>query len=127
MQSIEEANVVIFLIDARTGVTEQDLHLLGYILEVGKSLVIAVNKWDGLTTIQRDEVKRGLDRRLQFIDFAKIKFISALHGTGVGDLFKDIGQAYLSATKKLPTPLLNQILQKALVAQSAAPYAWPSD
>jgi len=116
LQSIEEANVVILLIDARSGVSEQDLHLLGFILERGKSLVIAINKWDGLTPSQREEVKRELDRRLQFVDFAKIRFISALHGTGVGDLFGDVQKAYDSAIKKMPTPLLNQILQKIVMA-----------
>jgi len=116
LQSIEEANVVIFLLDASAGVTEQDLHLLGFILELGRALVIAVNKWDGLTLSQRNEMKRGLDRRLAFVDFAHIKFISALHGTGVGNLFKEVQLAYQSATKKLPTPRLNQILQKAVMA-----------
>jgi GTPase len=116
LQSIEEANVVLLLIDARSGVSEQDLHLLGFVLERGKSLIIAINKWDGLSTSQRADVKRELDRRLQFVDFAKIKFISALHGTGVGELFTDIQKAYQSAVKKLATPLLNQILQKAIMA-----------
>jgi GTP-binding protein len=116
LQSIEEANVVIFLIDARSGVTEQDLHLLGFIIERGKALVVAVNKWDGLTVSERADVKRGIDRRLPFIDFAKLRFISALHGTGVGDLFEDVQKAYASATKKLPTPVLNEILHKAIMA-----------
>jgi GTP-binding protein len=114
LQSIEEAHVVIFLIDAITGVTEQDLNLLGFVLETGKSIVIAINKWDGLTASHREEIKRGLDRRLQFLDFAKIRFISALHGTGVGDLFGDIKKAYDSAMKPMSTPLLNRLLAGAV-------------
>jgi GTP-binding protein len=114
LQSIEEANVVIFLMDAQVGVTEQDLNLLGFVLDAGKSLIIAINKWDGLTSYQRDEVRRGLDRRLDFIDFAKIRFISALHGTGVGDLFNDVKKAYDSAMKKLSTPIITRILERAV-------------
>lgn len=115
LQSISEANVVILVIDARSGVTEQDLHLLGFILDAGKSLVIAINKWDGLTKSDKDEVKRGLDRRLVFVDFAEIHFISALHGTGVGHLFEAVDRAYASATKILPTPLVSKILEKAVI------------
>lgn len=114
LQSIEEANVVIFILDALTGVTEQDLNLLGFVIESGKSIVIAINKWDGLTATHREEIKRGLDRRLQFLDFAKIRFISALHGTGVGDLFNDVKKAYDSAMKVMPTPLLTRLLESAV-------------
>jgi len=115
LQSIEEANVVLFLVDARSNLTEQDLGLLGFILSLGKALVIAINKWDGLDDYTREQVKAKLDRKLNFIDFAEIKFISALHGTGVGELFKDINRAYESAMKDLPTPLLTKILQKAVI------------
>ncbi len=115
LQSIEEANVVVFLIDARSGLSEQDLSLLGFVLQLGKALVIAINKWDGLDNYTREQVQAKLDRKLNFIDFAEIKFISALHGTGVGDLFKDINKAYDSAMKELKTPLLTKILQKAVV------------
>jgi GTP-binding protein len=114
LQSIEESHVVIFLIDAITGVTEQDLNLLGFVLEAGKSIIIAINKWDGLKASHREEIKRGLDRRLQFLDFAKIRFISALHGTGVGDLFNDVKKAYDSAMKEMPTPLLTRLLESAV-------------
>lgn len=114
LQAISESHVVIFVIDARTGITEQDLHLLGFILEAGKALVIAINKWDGLTLDHREEVKKGIDRRLTFADFAQIKTISALHGTGVGNLFDAIKLAYDSAMKKLPTPVLTKILQSAV-------------
>ncbi len=113
LQAISDAHVVIMLIDARSNISEQDLHLLGFILEAGKSLVIAVNKWDNLDQSQKERVKSELDRRLQFIDYAKIIMISALHGTGVGDLYKLIQQAYRSATKKLSTSELTRILQQA--------------
>ncbi|HAZ41042.1 MAG TPA: ribosome biogenesis GTPase Der, partial [Methylococcaceae bacterium] len=91
MQSIEKAHVVIFLIDAREGVTDQDTTLLGMVLEIGRGLIIGLNKWDGMTQDQRDETKRRLDLKLSFLDFAEKFFISALHGTGVGHLFDAVG------------------------------------
>ena len=115
LQAIEEAHVVLFLVDARTNLTEQDLGLLGFILSLGKALVIAINKWDGLEKYDREQIKNKLDRKLVFIDFAEIKFISALHGTGVGELFGDIKRAYDSAMKDMPTPLLTKILEKAVI------------
>ena len=81
LQAIEEANVVLLVIDAREGITDQDLSLLGFVLNSGRSLVVAVNKWDGLSTDVKDDIKREMDRRLGFIDFARIHFISALHGS----------------------------------------------
>ncbi|HEV2614708.1 MAG TPA: ribosome biogenesis GTPase Der [Gammaproteobacteria bacterium] len=114
LQAIEEANVILFLVDARSGLTEQDLGLLGFVLSLGKALVIAINKWDGLEKYDREQIKNKLDRKLVFIDFAEIKFISALHGTGVGELFKDLNKAYDSAMKEMPTPLLTKILEKAV-------------
>lgn len=114
LQAIESANVVVMIINAKEGVTEQDLHLLGFVLEAGKSLVIAVNKWDGLDQDQRDMVKMGLDRRLVFVDFAKTKFISALHGTGVGELYPLIEEAYEAATQELITSELTRLLEKAV-------------
>jgi GTPase len=116
LQAIKHSNVCILVIDAREGVTEQDLHLIGFIVEQGKCLVIAVNKWDGLTVSHKERVKIELSRRLNFIQFVKLRFISALHGTGVGDLFKDINKAYQSATKKLSTPELTRILQDAVTS-----------
>jgi GTP-binding protein len=114
LQSIEATNVVVFVIDATENITDQDLKLLGFVLDAGKALVLAVNKWDNLPPQQRDKIKSELDRRLTFIDFAKILFISALHGTGVGDLFGAINKAYTSATKELKTPQLTKILEKAI-------------
>lgn len=116
LQAISSANVVVFVIDAREGVADQDLHLLGYIIEAGKALVIAVNKWDGLSISERQSVEKGLDRRLKFVSYARIRYISALHGTGVGELFRYIDEAYASATKKLATPKLTSILERALEA-----------
>lgn len=114
LQAIKEANVVLYVIDARLGVSEQDLKLLGFVLECGKGLVIAVNKWDGMTEEARDKAKATLDRHLDFVRFARIHYISALHGSGVGNLFDSVNEAYASATKKLSTPLLTRLLQQAL-------------
>jgi GTPase len=116
LQAIEASNVVLLIIDAQEGISEQDLHLLGFILESGKALIIAVNKWDGLSKEQRDQVKKELDRRLQFAPFAKLIFISALHGTGVGNLFTLIQQAYRSATQSLSTSQLTRLLEQAVNA-----------
>lgn len=100
--------------DAREGVTEQDLRLLGFVLDSGKALVIGINKWDGMSTDEREATRKSIDRRLVFLPFAEIHYISALHGSGVGNLFDSIGKAYHSATKKLSTPQLTKILQEAI-------------
>ncbi|MDH2924374.1 GTP-binding protein [Nicoletella semolina] len=113
LQAIQDANVVLLTIDARDGISDQDLSLLGFILNAGKSLVIVVNKWDGLSQDVKDNVKSELDRRLDFIDFARVHFISALHGSGVGNLFGSIQEAYQCATKKMTTSMLTRILQLA--------------
>ncbi len=116
LQAIDEANVVLLLIDAREGVSDQDLHLLGYIVDSGRALVIAVNKWDGLDDYQRRRIREELEQRLGFIQFAEIHFISALHGSGVGKLYQAIDGAYAAATRKLSTPRLTEILQQATEA-----------
>ncbi|HDR1285121.1 ribosome biogenesis GTPase Der [Pasteurella multocida] len=113
LQAIQDANVVLLTIDAREGVSDQDLSLLGFILNAGRSLVIVVNKWDGLNQDIKDQVKSELDRRLDFIDFARVHFISALHGSGVGNLFDSIKEAYACATQKMTTSMLTRILQMA--------------
>lgn len=113
LQSIENANVVLYVIDAHLGVSDQDLKLIGFILECGKGLIITVNKWDGLTQDEREHAKNTIDRSLDFVRFARVHFISALHGSGVGNLFESIDEAYLSATRKLSTPLLSRLLEKA--------------
>ncbi|VVC76315.1 GTPase Der [Aquicella siphonis] len=113
LQSIEESNVVLYVVDARIGVSEQDLKLLGFVLECGKALVIAVNKWDGMSEEARDHARATIDRHLDFVRFARVHYISALHGSGVGNLFDSVQEAFVSATQKLSTPLLSRLLQEA--------------
>ena len=114
LQAIQDANVVLLVIDARENISDQDLSLLGFILNAGRSLVIVVNKWDGLDTDVKDRVKSELDRRLDFINFARVHFISALHGSGVGNLFDSVKEAYECATQKMTTSMLTRILQIAV-------------
>ncbi len=115
LQAIDAANVVIMVFDAREGVAAQDISLAGMVAERGRALVIAINKWDGLTPDQRQQVKTDIDRRLPFLSYAALFFISALHGTGVGDMFTAIGKAYKAAMRKLATPDLTRILEQAVV------------
>jgi GTP-binding protein len=114
LQAIRDASVVIFLIDAQEGLTDQDMHLLGFVIDAGRSIVIAINKWDGLSTDQKDNVKMELERRLAFVDYAESFFISALHGTNVGHLFDAVQRAYKAATQELSTPKLTELLEQAL-------------
>lgn len=114
LKAIDDANVVILVMDGSEGVVDQDLHLLGHAIDAGRALVLAVNKWDGLETDLREHIKRELERRLQFIDYADIHFISALHGSGVGKLYGSIGEAHRSATQKLSTNQLTRILEGAV-------------
>lgn len=118
LKAIDDANVVILVMDAREGVVDQDLHLLGYAIDAGRGLVIAINKWDGLEADHKQQIKDELDRRLQFIDFAKTHFISALHGTGVGHLYESVDKAYQSSMKKLQTHHLTEILQGAVYSHA---------
>ena len=115
LQSIDDANVVVFLIDAQEGLVDQDMHLMGTIVDAGRALVIAINKWDGLNDYSKDRVKVQLDRRLHFVKFADLHYISALHGTGVGNLYKSIESSYASAVDKLSTNKLTLILQDAVI------------
>jgi GTP-binding protein len=117
MQSISDANVVVLLLDAQQDISEQDAHIAGFILEAGRALVVAVNKWDGLQTEERDEVKIDLDRKLDFLSFAKTHFVSALRGTGVSQLMKSVEAAYAAATANLSTPRLTRALQEAVEKQ----------
>ncbi len=114
LQAVDAANVVVMMIDAREGIAEQDLHLLGYAIESGRALVLAVNKWDGLEDHERDEVKRELQRRLEFLRFAKPRFISALHGTGVGELLRAANKAFDAASIDMSTPVLTRLLERAV-------------
>ena len=114
LQAIKDANVAILVIDAQEKIADQDLHLLGYVLESGRALVIAINKWDGMEENQKDFMKSEIRRRFTFVDFAVIHFISALHGSGVGNLYKSIHKAYNSAMNKPATNRLTQILEGAV-------------
>ena len=114
MQAISDANVVVLVMDASEGVVDQDLHLMGSVIDAGRALVIALNKWDGLEDSHKQYVKNELERRLRFVDFANIHFISALHGTGVGNLYKSIEQAFHAATDKFSTNFLTRILEDAV-------------
>ena len=116
LQAIEQAHVVIAVIDAREGVTEQDVSLLGLVLERGRALVVVTNKWDGLSASQRKQVRDDLDRRLPFLDFAERITISALHGTAVGDLLPAVERAYRAATLSLSTTELTRELESAVMA-----------
>lgn len=113
LQAIDAAQVAVLVLDAREGVVDQDLSLLGFVIERGRALIIAVNKWDGLSPEHRERVKAELDRRLAFIDYAEILFISALHGTNVGLLMDKVEKAHASAGIKLSTPRLTQALELA--------------
>lgn len=114
LRAIEDSNVCLLIIDAQEGITDQDLSLLGFILESGRSLVLAVNKWDGLDDHVKERIKSELDRRLGFIDFARVHFISALHGTGVGHLYESVEEAFVSATKRISTSMVTKILDMAV-------------
>ena len=116
LQAIERAHVVIAVLDAHEGITEQDVSLLGLVLERGRALVVVTNKWDGLTAEDRKHVRDELDRRLPFLDFAERMTISALHGTAVGDLLPAVERAYRAATRDLSTTDLTRELESAVTA-----------
>ncbi len=116
LQAIAGAHIVFLLLDASEGLTDQDMSLIGDVLEQGRALVLVVNKWDGLDEDQRTRVKSELDRRTGFLDFAETHFISALHGSGVGLLFEAAIRAYKSAMRTLTTPKLTELLEQALYA-----------
>jgi GTP-binding protein len=116
MQAIEEANVVVMMMDAQKEIADQDLHLLGFILEAGRALVLVINKWDGLDDYQKDKIRSDVDKQLVFINFAEIFYVSALHGSNVGKLYAAIDRAYESATRDLSTPKLTRILEQAMEA-----------
>ena len=114
LKAIDSSHVVIAVIDAQENVTEQDLHLLGLVLDSGRSLIIAINKWDGLAVDHRELIKKELDRRLRFVSFAEQHFISALHGTGVGDLFNSVVKAYQASMIDINTADLTKLLEQAV-------------
>lgn len=114
LQAIDDANVVVLLLDASEGVVDQDMHLMGQVIESGRALVVALNKWDGLAEDHKSYVKTELERRLRFVEFADMHFISALHGTGVGNLYQSIERSYHSATEKFSANFLTRVLEKAV-------------
>ncbi len=117
LQAIEDANVVVLLVDAADGITEQDAHLAGFILEAGRALVVGINKWDRVPTAERDDVKRDIDRKLGFLAFAHQHFISAREGKGIKTLLGSVNAAYAAAMAKLPTPKLTRALMAAVERQ----------
>jgi GTPase len=116
LQAIAEAHVVIMTLDAHDSVGEQDASVLGQALERGRVLLIAVNKWDGIAPEQREEIRRQLSLKLDFVPFAPLHFISARHGTGVGELIRDAIRGYDAAMREMPTPALTRTLERALEA-----------
>lgn len=120
LQAINDANVVVMVFDAREGITEQDLNLLGFAIDAGRSLVLAVNKWDNMSEEKRIDVKEAVGRRLYFADFAEIKYISALHGTNVGHLWEAVDEAYAGANVAMSASKLTRILE-LLVAKHQPP------
>ncbi|HJT99004.1 MAG TPA: ribosome biogenesis GTPase Der [Rhodanobacteraceae bacterium] len=116
LQSVEAANVTILVLDANEGVADQDATLIGHVLESNRALVVAVNKWDGLDAYTRERAKASLSRKLDFVPWARQVFISAKHGTGVGDLMKAVDRAYASASRKFTSSELNRALEAAYAA-----------
>jgi len=116
LQAIEKANVVIYLVDAREGVTDQDAHILGLVLEAGRALIIGLNKWDGISLEQKELVKKQIEIKLPFLGFAEKHPISALHGSGVGKLFDVVHELYDAAMLDMSTPILTRILKEAVDA-----------
>jgi GTP-binding protein len=120
--AIDRANVVVLVVDASEGVADQDAHLAGYVVERGRALVVAANKWDGLDDYARGHAKRTLERKLGFLAFARMHFVSALRGDGVGQILSSVDEAYRAAMAKLPTPRLTRTLLEA-VGRQAPPRA----
>jgi len=118
LQAIADANVVLLLLDATQGVTEQDAHIAGYILDSGRAVVVAVNKWDAVDAYQREQLERSIQLRLAFLKFAPVLHISALRRQGLGPLWKAIAEAHASATRKMPTPVLTRLLHDAVEHQA---------
>ncbi len=118
LQAIADANVVVLLLDATQDVTDQDAHIAGYILETGRAVVVAINKWDAIDSYQRQMLERSIESRLAFLKFAEVFRISALKRTGLAPVWKAMVRAHESATRKLPTPQLTRLLQEAVQHQA---------
>ncbi|MBA3771654.1 MAG: ribosome biogenesis GTPase Der [Ramlibacter sp.] len=117
LQAIESANVVLLLLDATQGVTDQDAHIAGYILESGRAVVVALNKWDAVDAYQREQLQRQIETRLAFLKFAPLHFISAIKRQGLGPVWTAIAEAHRSAMVKMPTPVLTRLLLEAVQFQ----------
>jgi len=117
LQAIADCNVVILMLDAQQDISEQDAHIAGFIVEAGRALVVAVNKWDGIDSYVKERARLEIAQKLRFLDFANVHPISAKKGTGLKELFKDVDSAYAAAMAKLPTPKLTRILQEAIEHQ----------
>ncbi len=118
LQAIESAHVVLLLLDATQGVTDQDAHIAGYILESGRAVVLAINKWDAVDAYQREQIERQIETRLAFLKFASLHLISAKKRQGLGPVWKSIVSARASAMRKMPTPVLTRLLQEAVAFQA---------
>ena len=114
LQAIESAHVVVAVMDAQDNVAEQDASLLGTVIEQGRALVVAINKWDNIPTEQRDLIRQQIEQRISFADFAPLHFISARHGSGVGELFASIKSAFAAAMRDMTTPHLTRVLEGAM-------------
>jgi GTP-binding protein len=118
LQAIADANVVVLMIDATQGVSEQDAHIAGYVLDSGRAVVIAINKWDAIDSYQRQMLERSIEQRLAFLKFAPLLHISAIRRQGLGPLWDAIDAAHASATCKMPTPVLTRLLHEAVEHQN---------
>ncbi|MBS0441928.1 MAG: ribosome biogenesis GTPase Der [Proteobacteria bacterium] len=118
LQAIADANVVLLLLDATQGVTDQDAHIAGYILDSGRAVVLAVNKWDAVDDYQKEQLQRSIEQRLAFLKFAPLLHISAKKRQGLGPVWKAIAEAHASATRKMPTPVLTRLLHEAVEHQA---------
>ncbi len=118
LQAIDRANVAILVVDAQSEIADQDAHLAGFIVERGRALTVAVNKWDGLEGYARDQIKRSLERKLGFLNFGRMHFVSARDNVGLGPLMTSVDEAFAAAMVKLPTPRLTRLLQDAVIKQA---------
>jgi GTP-binding protein len=117
LQAVESCNVVVLMLDASQDISDQDAHIAGFVIEAGRALVIAVNKWDSVDGYKRELIKQAIDRKLNFLGFARVHHISALNGDGIGAVLTSADKAYAAAMLKMPTPKLTRALQNALEKQ----------
>ncbi len=118
LQAVEQSNVVVLMVDASQDISDQDAHIAGFVIEAGRALVLAVNKWDAVDDYRREQVKQDIERKLNFLGFARVHYVSALKGEGVNGLMASVDKAWAAAMAKLPTPQLTRALQDALARQA---------